>query len=153
MSSGDGMSSGSIVYRVNNDSPGTVSYVKATPEATWKTLVVTFHDLNLPITALDSTRRSISSSVARAPRTIGGKSLHDYLDCGNGISGPRVDSHDVAYKLVSVVEQAGDSTSIRTSFVGKAETRGGTSSPPVACATTGRLEARLAQLARLKLAR
>jgi hypothetical protein len=145
--------SGSIAYRVNNDTRGIVSYVKGTPEEIWKTLVVTYNDLNLPITALDSARKSISSSAARAPRSIGGKPLRDYLDCGSGISGPRVDSHDVAYDLVSVVEQAGDSASISTSLVAKATTRGGSSVAPVGCTTTGRLEKRLAQLARLKLAR
>ena len=147
-------SSGSVIYRVNNDNVGIAGYVRVAPEEAWKTLLETYNDLKLPITALDASKRKVSSSEARAPRTIGGKPLHDYLDCGSGISGPRADSYDVAYTLVSVVMPAtGDSTAIRSSLAGKASTRGGTSSPPVDCTSTGRLERRLAQLVRLKLDR
>lgn len=147
------MGSSSVVYRVNNSDGGVVRYVNAAPEEVWKTLLATYNELKLPITKLDAARRTVSSTDARAPRRIGGKPLHNYLDCGNGISGPRVDSYDVAYTLVSVVAAAGDSTAVRSSLVAKARTRTGTSGPPVDCATTGRLEKRLAELVSLGLAR
>lgn len=149
-----GMGGGTVVYRLNSSNGKVTGYVRGTPEDVWKTLLVTYNDLKLPITALDASARQISSSDTRAPRTLGGKPLRDYLDCGSGISGPRVDSHDVAYTLVTVVKAAGgDSTAVQSSLVGNAASRGGASTAPVNCATTGRLENRIAQLVKLKLGR
>jgi hypothetical protein len=149
-----GVGGGSVSYRVNNSNGGITGYVRATPDEAWKTLLVTYNDLKLPVTTLDASGRQISSSDTRAPRTLGGKPLGDYLDCGSGISGPRVESYDVAYTLVSVVMPAGgDSTAVQSSLVASASSRGGSSSAPVDCVTTGRLEKRLAQLVRLKLGR
>lgn len=144
---------GTVTYRLNNSDGGITRFVRATPEDVWKTLLVTYNDLKLPITALDAESRQLSSSQTRAPRTLGGKPLRDYLDCGSSISGPRVDSYDVAYTLVSVVTPAGDSTAVQSSLVASARSRGGASTAPVACATTGRLETRVAQLVGLKLGR
>lgn len=153
VSGASGMGTGSIFYRVDSDNGAIVGYVKATPAEAWTTLLATYNDLKLPITDLDASRHTVTSSDPRAPRTIGDKRLHDYLDCGSGLSGPRVDSYDIAYTLVSVVTPAGDSTAIRSSLAAKAHTRGGTSSPPVNCTSTGRLEKRLAQLVSLELGR
>ena len=148
------MGGGTVVYRVNNSNGGITGYVRGTPEDVWKTLLVTYNDLKLPITALDEGSRQISSSDTRAPRTLGGKPLGDYLDCGSGISGPRVDGYDVAYTLVSVVTPAGgDSTAVQSSLVASATSRGGTSNAPVDCVTTGMLEKRVARLVSLKLGR
>lgn len=143
-----------IFYRLDNSDGGITRVVRATPEETWKTVLVTYNDLGLPITAVDADKRRVSSSQARTPRTLGGKRLRDYLDCGSGIAGPRVDSYDVAYTLVTAVLAAGaDSTAVHTTLVASASSRGGTSGAPVACATTGQLEKRIAQLVALKLAR
>ena len=142
-----------MVYRVSNSDGGITRYVQATPEEVWKTLLVTYNELELPITALAAGTQRISSSSKRAPRTLAGKPLRDYLDCGSGISGPRVDSYDVAYTLVSVVTPAGDSTAVQSSLVASATSRGGTSSAPVDCVTTGSLEKRIARLIELKLGR
>jgi hypothetical protein len=143
---------GSISYRLDNNDGGMTRLVQATPAETWKTVLVTYSDLKLPITALDVEKHRISSSEARAPRKLGGKSLREYVDCGSGLAGARVDSHDVAYTLVTVVSPAGaDSTAVHSTLVASASDRGGTSTGPVACSTTGRLEKRIAQLIALKL--
>lgn len=143
---------GAVSYRLDNSDGGMTRLIWATPEEVWKTVLVTYHDLKLPVTGLDSAHRRLSSSNARAPRTLGGKPLRDYLDCGNSISGPRVDSYDVAYALVTTVAPAGgDSTAVHSTLVATATSRGGTSTAPVDCATTGRLEKRIAQLVALKL--
>jgi hypothetical protein len=143
-----------ISYRLDNNDGGTTRLIRATPAETWKTVLVTYNDLGLPITAVDADKRRVSSSQARTPRTLGRKPLRDYLDCGSGIAGPRVDSYDVAYTLVTAVLAAGaDSTAVHTTLVASASSRGGTSSAPVACSTTGQLEKRIAQLVALKLAR
>jgi hypothetical protein len=143
---------GSISYRLDNSYGGVTRLVRATPAETWKTVLVTYGDLQLPITALDVEKHRISSSEARAPRKLGGKPLREYIDCGSGVAGPRVDSHDVAYTLVTVVSPAGaDSTAVHSTLVASASSRGGTSTAPVACSTTGQLEKRIAQLIALKL--
>ncbi len=86
----------------------------------------------------------------RAPRTLEGKPLRDNLDCVSGISGPRVESYDVAYTLVSAVTPAGDSTAVHSSLVASASSRGGTSSAPVDRVTTGSPEKRIARLVELE---
>lgn len=145
---------GNVSYRLDNSDGGTTRLVWAAPAEVWKTVLVTYNDLKLPITTLETEKHRISSSQARAPRNLGGKPLRDYVDCGSGIGGPRVESHDVAYTLVTVVTPAGgDSTAVNSTLVASARSRGGSSIPPVACVTTGRLEKRIAQLVALKLGR
>lgn len=149
-----GLAGSTVSYRLDNSDGGVASLVWARPEDVWKTVLVTYHDLTLTVTSMNSERHQLSSSVARAPRTLGGKPLREYLDCGNGIAGPRVDSYDVSYALVTTVTPAdGDSTAVHSTLVATATSRGGTSTAPVDCATTGRLEKRIAQLVALKLGR
>lgn len=149
-----GLAGSTISYRLDNSDGGVTSLVWAGPEDVWKTVLVTYHDLDLQVTSLNSERHQLSSSVARAPRRLGGKPLREYLDCGNGIAGPRVESYDVAYALVTTVAPAqGDSTAVHSTLVATATSRGGTGAAPVDCATTGRLEKRIAQLVALKLGR
>jgi hypothetical protein len=149
-----GLEGASVFYRVNRSDGSVSANVQATPADVWKTVVVTYNDLKLPITAIDEQKHRISSTDARAPRSIGGKPLRDYFDCGSGITGPRVDSYDVSYTIVtSVTPAAGDSTTVSSTVVGSAKDASGSSSGPINCGTTGRLEQRIARLVALKLGR
>jgi hypothetical protein len=143
-----------IFYRVNRSDGSVSANIWAPPADVWKTVVVTYNDLGLPVTTIDEQKHKISSTDARAPRKIGGKALRDYFDCGSGITGPRVDSYDVAYTIVtSVTPAAGDSSTISSTIVGSAKDPSGSSTASVNCGTTGRLEKRIAELVKLKLGR
>jgi len=141
---------GAVFYRLDNSDGGITRRIRATPDEAWKSVLATYSGLKLPITSYDDQKHTISSTQTRTPRKLGGKPLRDYLDCGSGISGPRVDSYDVAYTLVTTVSPAeGDSTAVHSTLVASATNPSGTSGGPVDCATTGQLERRIAQLVAL----
>ncbi len=147
-----GLEGASVFYRVNRSDGSISANVKATPAEVWKTVVVTYNDLKLPITTIDEQRHRISSTDARAPRKINGKALREYFDCGSGITGPRVDSYDVAYTIVTAVTAAeGDSTTVSSTMVGSARDPSGSSTAPINCGTTGRLEELIAESVASKL--
>ena len=126
--------------------------LQATPEQVWAVLPSVYDQLKVKPETVDASARLIGNRRIVANGKIAGSRASDFLECGTSVGGPIADSYQINLSLTTEVAlgQAGMSE-LRTSVQGTATQRG-VSGAPVRCATTGRLEQRIANLVRMQLA-
>lgn len=137
-------------YDVRIDDGGATSTftLSAAPEAAWTALLAAYQKMGIPLSSVDAGQRIASADVA-VRRKLAGKSLSEYLDCGSNLTGLVANSYRVRLRVSSALKAGPQGGSaLQTSVSASATSPQGASSAPVNCATTGRLEAELAQLVR-----
>jgi hypothetical protein len=138
-------------YDVRIESGGATSAValQATPEAAWTALLAAYQKMGIPLSSVDAAQRTASAVDLEVRRRLAGKSLSEYLDCGSNLTGLIANSYRVRLTVSSTLQPdpQGGST-LQTSVAASATSPQGASSAPVNCATTGRLEADIAQRVR-----
>ena len=78
--------------------------------------------------------------------SLGGERLSRYLHCGSGFGGPYADTFRLTLTIVALEDRIGrDSTRVGFAMAGEGQTTEGSSSDPVACASSGVFELRWAQ--------
>jgi hypothetical protein len=108
-----------------------------------------FEGLNIPVGTIDQNTRLIGNRrIESRSGRIAGERASSYLNCGNtGIGASIADSYQINLSvLTQVVLVPGGITQLQTSIDAYATQRG-VSGAPVRCASTGRLEQRIANLA------
>jgi len=128
------------------------SIIHAPPSEVYAALRAVYtQTLHVPLAQDDSAAGQIASRQARATRTIGDKPMSTYFDCGLGQIGPRADHSSILLRLISQVQPFGkDSAGIATTVVARSEDPG-TSTDPISCESTGRLEKFVATMTSLRL--
>lgn len=129
--------------------------VEATPDAVFGALQAVYAELKLPVATLVSNERRIASQNARFRDRVGGERAARSLSCGTAADGREAaDSYELTLDIASVAVPAagGQSTEVKTVVSGLAKPVF-TSGEPVRCASTGRLEERIAAAVRAKLAK
>jgi hypothetical protein len=127
--------------RYRTDALSAETEMRADPARVWEALGAAYGDLQLPVAAADARERTLQSGRFRAPRRIGGEPLAAFLDCGNTLTGRRVDNSDVHIEMASGVRAAGaDAALLATLVTASARARDGTSTAAVPCTSTGELE-------------
>lgn len=128
-----------------SDTRGAV--VRASVDEAWRALPGVFAAFGIVPQHLDSEQKILGNFEHVVRRTLAGEPLSRYLSCGSTMSGSIADSYDVRLSVASQLlpAEAGQSL-VRTRVEATARSREGVSGSPVPCGTTGRLEARIAEL-------
>lgn len=133
--------------RVSNESAARTTAVDAPVDRVWAVLPEAYAALKLTVTTRRDAERILGAQNVRLRSEFAGQRLSRYLSCGVGlVSGDAADTYEVILDVVSVAAAAdGGGTTLQSSVSAVAKPVQ-TSGDPVQCATTGRLEERLAQL-------
>jgi len=129
--------------------------VEAAPDAVFGVLPAVYEEFKLPVATLVSAERRIASQNARFRERVGGERAARSLSCGTASDGrDAADSYELTLDIatVAVAAPGGQGTEVKTVVSGLAKPVF-TSGEPVRCASTGRLEERIAAAVRAKLAK
>lgn len=134
--------------RVSGNEEATLKPVAAPPQIAWQALPRVFEQLQIPVTHIDPPNRVMGNRQFSVSRTLAGESLQRYLSCGSTMTGSVTSTHEVRLSLLlEVLPRADGMSHLRPRVHGAAFSRQGVSrGGPIACASTGRLEARLAEM-------
>jgi hypothetical protein len=133
--------------RVAGNDEAALRQIDATAEEAWRVLPQVFEALEIPVSHIDTRNRIIGNREHRAQRTLGGEQLERFLSCGSTMTGPVTSSHRVMLSVVAQVLPAENGLArLRTLVEGVAHSRQGVSGAPISCASSGRLEARIAEM-------
>lgn len=115
----------------------------ASPAEVWGVLPTVYEELEIPVTQRDPAQM-ILGNPGYDVRTIQGKRMASYLDCGTSPSGILANLYDVTLALATRVSPAPAGGSVMTTILeGWAEPRV-TRGNPVHCRSKGTLEERIA---------
>lgn len=133
--------------RVGGDGPAAAYAVPSAPDEVWNALPGVYTTLGVPEGLRDHTTGTYGNRRHVLRRTLDGKPLSRYLSCGYTATGsPIADSYRVQLSVVTTVKPAAGGSEVRTEVGATAQSIEGASSSAVPCASTGRLEARIAEL-------
>lgn len=121
--------------------------ILAPVDSVWQLVPGVFLELDIEPGTVDQKTHVISNTAFVVRRSLGGQPLSRYVDCGSTISGASADQMKVTMSLIVQVVSA-DSVNVaklrsQVDGWGVAEA---TSSSRVHCASTGRLESRIARM-------
>lgn len=141
-----------IDIRLRNDDQGISSSVDASPERVWAALPEVYRELGIPEGTIDPVERVYGNRRVTLPR-IGGERTSQLVRCGSAsMAGPMSGSqYRTRLSVLTWVQEEGGKTSVTTQVGASARRLEGTSTEEVACASTGRLEARIAELLAARL--
>lgn len=133
-----------LVYsRTNLDAPASRVYAA---------LREVFAALKLPKMTVDSLHGVVFNTQFSGSTQLAGERMSTYLRCGVGASGENADYFRATMAIATYIESVSETKSrIGTGFAAGARDMGGSGKAPVACATTGLLEARIATMVKEKL--
>lgn len=142
---------GGALTMTSNATAG-VSIIAAPIARIWRLLPIVYDSVGLKVATLDSARHLIGNGDARLRRRLGSAPLSRFLDCGQTQIGYNADSYDVVLTVQTQLQtDPSGATVVRTLVTAM--------SKPVAfsqeysnCSSTGKLESRVADVIRAKLA-
>jgi hypothetical protein len=146
-----GQGGGAITLTSNADA--SVANISLPMARVWSVLPVAYDSLGLTVAAADASTHILGNGGVKIRRQLGGVPLSRYIDCGAAQIGASADSYDVYLTVRTQVRPNGtDASSVSTMVEAMAK--------PVAfnqdyssCSSTGRLEARLAEVIQAKARR
>jgi hypothetical protein len=152
-SSGAGATSSSTGAQVRLDRELVVreDIVEASVADVWRVLPRAWEDANVPLGSIDNARHTLQSGAFRAPRSIVGKSLSEFFDCGYTMAGPRVTLWQVSVEVAGAVLPDPAGAKVATRVDATAQPRDGTSTNSVTCTSRGELERIIAGNVRVRL--
>lgn len=109
-----------------------------------------YHALGLEITGADQANGALLVGNQRARGRLAGQGLGSFFDCGTGPAGPVTTTYTLQVTIRGQVTPAEGGTLLETRVEANARDAG-TSNPPVACASKGTLEQRIADEVRQRL--
>jgi hypothetical protein len=129
--------------------------VGAPADDVWRVLPAVYEELKLPVATLVTAERRIASQNARFRERVGGERAARTVSCGTAADGREAaDSYELTLDVSTVATPRpdGQGTEVKTVLSGLAKPVF-TSGEAVRCASTGRLEERIAAAVRAKLAK
>jgi len=133
-------SDGNVVRQSTADENSRVTY-PAAPARVWPALVLAYNTLGIQPSTSDQANGQYGNAGFVVPRRLAGRPIAEFFSCGNGMTGPRIDSGRVYGNVMSVITDngAGGSTVV-THVSASLRQNGGTASDPITCSSTGALE-------------
>jgi hypothetical protein len=126
--------------------------LSASADSVWAALRATLDALGVPIGFDDRAAGEIGHPQAKLFRRLGKQRLSSYVRCGSGLTGPNADTYQVFLSFVTFMKPLGDGrVAVAPFLTGHAIDVAGARSDAVACTTTGRLEATIAEQLRERL--
>lgn len=115
-------------------------------EHVWAAVQHVYDDLKLPPTTLVTSERRIGYDGARLRGKLAGERLAKLVDCGRALDGQDIaDAYEVSLELLTAVAPSSDGVTLASLVTATAKPVS-TQGDPVRCVSTGRLEARIAEL-------
>ena len=109
--------------------------------AVWSALPDVYNSLGIELTVIDPPSGTIGNRSFVRSRTLGGKRLSAYFDCGSNMTGMRADEGRMMVSAISRATAGTDGqTSLATTVSSSVQTNEGASAQTIPCASTGVLE-------------
>jgi hypothetical protein len=134
--------SGPETGTILSERPRAVAATIAAPAgAVWLAVKKVYLDLDVPVTVENPSARQIGNQNFYRTRTFAGKPMTEFVDCGNGMTGPKASSYRIYMSLLTdVIPDGQGSARVQTTFVPMGQDMQGNSTDRIVCGTTGRLE-------------
>jgi hypothetical protein len=124
----------------------------ASPLRVWTAVARVFDDYHIVPDIRDSLRLVVGATRYVKSTSMANFTMSAILECGSSMTGPNADNFRITSALVAVVRPQPDGkTVLGIGFIGSGRDVRGVSTDPVKCASTGRLEADLANRVRTLL--
>lgn len=137
---------GEVRVSNNNETRETTHVLQRTAAEAWSALPGVYRQLGLEGQVLDADERIFGTRHQTVSGRLAGVRLAEYLSCGQGNGGlPVANTYRVNLSVGTRVETIGERAQLRSAVVAEASPQT-VSGPSVRCSTTGRLEARIAEL-------
>ncbi len=145
-------SGSTIMVTSNREMRGSNHRVEALIDEVWRQIPAVYQELEIPVATVNSSTRTIGNSQFTVSRRMANAAVSRYLSCGIGPAGqPLADQYRVDLSLLTILHPETDGTTrVETRLTATATSRG-TSGAPLACGSTGRLEALIAQRLALRV--
>jgi hypothetical protein len=123
-----------------------IATILAPMDSVWAVLPGVFLELGIEPGTVDQRQHYLANTSFKVRRSIGGKRLSLYLDCGSSVAGPTADHVEVTMSLsVQVVADSSSLSHLRTQLNAYA-IQEGTAAIRMHCGTKGGLEERIARM-------
>ena len=122
-----------------------VTTVAGTPAAVWTLLVAAYDSIGIPVTTSVPPQGLIGNEGFKVRRKLKDAPLTRYLDCGNTQGGPSAETYEITLAVKTQLVPA-DGAVTATTMVNATGRPVALASNDIRCSSTGRLEARIAQL-------
>lgn len=137
---------GELRVSANNESRETTHVLTMNTADAWSALPGVYRQLGLEGQVLDANVRFFGTRRQTVSGRLAGVRLAEYLDCGQGNGGlPVANTYRVSLSVGTRVEEMGGRAQLRSGLIAEA-TPQTVSGSEVRCTSTGRLEARIAEL-------
>ena len=135
-------------FRIDGASGADRMRIRATPEVAWIGLPGVYEALEIPVAHVDPSSRTLGNQRHQARRRLGGEPMSTYFNCGSTLSGPIATEYEMRISVISQIMPAENpaEAAIVTRVQAAARSRDGSSATDVPCASSGRLEQRIAEL-------
>lgn len=126
--------------------------IEGTPDKVFGVLGDAYRQFGITLATTDPPNRTAGNTQLRVRRTLGGKPLSTYLDCGiAGLTGPAADTYPIRLSVVSTVTPSGTASQLRTVVRAAYVTAEQSGTTP--CNSTGALETAIARAVQLQAIR
>ncbi|HEY9225963.1 MAG TPA: hypothetical protein VIP11_04905 [Gemmatimonadaceae bacterium] len=123
--------------------------IPAAPAAVWLAVKSVYTEWEIPVTVENPSVHQIGNQNFYKTRTMAGRPMPEWVDCGSGMTGPKAGSYRIYISLLTDVSPDGQGgTKVQTTFIPVGQDMMGNSTDRIPCGSTGRLEA--AFLAKVK---
>lgn len=123
---------------------------KAPENQVQRAVLAAYRQLGIPA-GMDPSRRQIGNGSLDLMHEHQGKRLSQFFNCGQDVNGVKADNYRLTVSIVSTIRPGGEGTLVTTDVHAQARDVAGTSTSPITCGTTGRLEQMLHEAIRNQL--
>jgi hypothetical protein len=128
-----------------------IATLAAPVDKVWEALAPVYQSLGIEVSTLDTPRRTIGNPSLKVRRRLGTVTLTKYIDCGSTQGTQSAETYEIVLNIHTQLQsQSPNSTIVRTTFQ-SAGRPVSLSTEYRTCASTGALEAKIAELLRNRL--
>lgn len=137
---GQDTQTGELLHTQSSDGP-VAATVHASTDAVWGALTDTYNGLGIELTVVDKGTGTIGNRSFVRSRTLAGKRMAEYFECGQSMTGSRADEGRLTISAVSNVSAlTGGESRLSTTVTAVVTTMEGASAQNIPCSSTGMLE-------------
>jgi hypothetical protein len=113
----------------------------ASPDVAATAVRLVFKQLDIPVLTDNPATHQIGNNDFYRTRMLAGKSMTDWLNCGQSMTGPKAASYRIYLSvLTDVIPDGHGGTNLHTLLVAHAQDMAGTSDEAILCGSTGKFE-------------
>ena len=138
--------------RVVNDVDAARVTLPATADQVFSAVTSSYAFLKIPITHVDRTLGEQGNKKFTMSRMFDGQQVSHYLNCGDDpFGGPNANANPVIVSIVTRARAQGGTSTVLETIITGVTYKGGGSTGPIYCATTGAMEQHLAEMVASRL--